>query len=276
MKFYKYESIGNDFVLVENSESAGKSLTEIAIQLCDRRFGIGGDGLLILDPSIDPLPMRMFNPDGTEDFCGNGLRCAALHMALEHNAGKQLTILHGGVTIPVEFTVGGWIDVTLPPPSFEPRSIPLVEGIGEVFDRNLHISGYTETLTSVSTGSTHTVVIKDSPMSEQEFRDVSPALEHHEWFPKRTSVIWAWQTGPKSFQIRIWERGVGETLGCGTGSAALAAYWFRKNPNALALEIRNPGGEVAAAKGAGGSIVISARAKKVFAGNTIERGVTVA
>lgn len=276
MKFFKYESIGNDFVLLERREAGERNLTELAIQICNRKFGVGADGLLIVDPTNDPIPMRMFNPDGTEDFCGNGLRCAALHMALEHNAEKQLTILHGGQTIPVEFTTGRWIDVTLPRPSFDPTVIPLADGISEVFEKNLYISGHRETLTAVSTGSTHAVILKEAPVPEEEFRAVSPALEHHEWFPKRTSVIWAWQTGPKAFQIRIWERGVGETLGCGTGSAALAAYWFRKHPNLLAMEIRNPGGEVAAAKGPNGSIVISARAKRVYHGNTIERTVTVA
>ncbi len=270
MTFFKYESIGNDFVLIEATDAGGSDLSHVAISLCDRKFGIGSDGLLVVDPTTDPITMRMFNPDGTEDFCGNGLRCAALHMKTEHQSKERLQLLHGGMTIPIEFTASDWIDVTLPPPTFEPEGIPLSAGVGEVFERKLLVAGFDETLCSVNTGSTHTVIFRDSDVPEDEFLVVSPALENHEWFPKRTSVIWAWQTGAKSLAIRIWERGVGETHGCGTGSAAVAACWFRKHPNALAVEVKNPGGETAVAKGLHGSIVVSARARRVFKGSTIE------
>lgn len=266
MKFFKYESIGNDFVLLENSDAGSQNLSNLSKTLCNRHFGVGSDGLLVVDSSANPVTMRMFNPDGTEDFCGNGLRCAALHMKLEHKATESLTLLHGGQLIPIQFAVGGWIDVTLPQASFDPAQVPLALGVGEVFDRSLVVDGHPLTLSSLTTGSTHTVIFRESPVTDEEFQSMSPKLENHDWFPNRTSVIWAWQTGSKALSIRIWERGVGETLGCGTGSAAVAACWFRKHSGALAVEIRNPGGETVASKGLKGSIIVSARAKLVYKG----------
>jgi diaminopimelate epimerase len=274
MRFWKYESIGNDFVLLETQDAEDQDLSKLSEALCDRHFGVGSDGLLIVDPSANPVSMRMFNPDGTEDFCGNGLRCAALHIKFEHSAAESLVLLHGGQSIPIQFAAGDWIDVTLPQASFDPVQVPLAPGVGEVFERSLAVDGHSLTLSSLTTGSTHTVIFKDSAVTEEEFQSVSPKLEMHEWFPNRTSVIWAWQTGAKALSIRIWERGVGETLGCGTGSAAVAACWFRKHSGSFAVEIRNPGGETVASKGLKGSIIMSARARLVYKG-VLNKGLTL-
>lgn len=278
LKFHKYESIGNDFVLLEESEVvqwlAGsvpldEAYPKLAVAVCDRKFGIGGDGLLTYASENGAVVMRMFNPDGSEDFCGNGLRCAALHAKRSGGAGEQLTLSHRGETVNATFSLGGWIDVGLPKPSFEPRDVPLADDVGEVVDRDIRVGRRTVRATSVNVGSTHTVLMVDAPPEQAEFEDLGPALERHEWFPQRTSVIWCWQRDRfNAFAIRIWERGVGETLGCGTGSAAAAACIFRDRPLVVA-EIKNPGGDCAVAIGPEGTLVTSAKARHVLSGETL-------
>lgn len=267
--FYKYESLGNDFVLVEETQIGGRDWSALAKDLCSRRWGVGSDGLLVLSTDASPYKVRMFNPDGSEDFCGNGLRCTGLHLWRHGWVDKEALLFHGGEEILVRFDPAGWIDVTLPAPSFEPHRVPLAEGVGEVFERELKIAGHLLRVSALTTGSTHCVISCNVAPDEAVFRSVSKDLETHPWFPKRTSVIWAWDSGPKQISIRIWERGVGETRGCGTGSAAAGACWFRKNPNLLALKVVNPGGEAIVSKGPEGRLIVSAKARFVFSGNTL-------
>jgi diaminopimelate epimerase len=278
LKFHKYVSIGNDFVLLEEGDVlqwAGTmdietAYPKLAIALCDRTFGVGSDGLLTYSEQGDRIVMRMFNPDGTEDFCGNGLRCAALHAKRKGFADKELTLTHRGKDVAATFSLGGWIDVGLPKPSFEPKDVPLAEGIGEVYDRQVRAGTRNVKASSVNVGSTHTILMVEGPPDEQDFRELGPAIENHDWYPERTSVIWCWPREDRfnAFAIRIWERGVGETLGCGTGSAAAAACIFRDRP-LVAAEIKNPGGDCAVALGPEGTLVTSAKATHVFSGETL-------
>lgn len=282
LAFHKYESIGNDFVLLEEDdvrswcgcEPDTALLSKLAIELCDRKFGIGGDGLLTYRWDEGKVHMRMFNPDGTEDFCGNGLRCAALHAKRLGSADKSVDLVHREESVHAAFTMGGWIDVGLPKPDFSPDSVPLADGVGEVYQREMSLASQglnrAVVVTSVNVGSTHTVLEAEGPPSENDFQALGPAIERHKWFPDRTSVIWVWQREGRfnGFEIRIWERGVGETLGCGTGSAAAAAVIFRGRP-LVAAEIKNPGGECAVALGPEGTMTTSAKARHVFSGETL-------
>lgn len=275
LEFHKYVSIGNDFVLLENEEVRklfpDEPYAMLAEKLCNRHFGVGSDGLLTWEMVDDKVHMRMFNPDGTEDFCGNGLRCAALHTnrRLKTENRKPFTMVHGGRELQVNFGIANWIDVQLPVPDYSEQGVPLKQGTGEVFEREVVIANERLNLCSVSVGSTHTIVLRESPPSEELFQKVSSKLEHYEWFPQRTSVIWLWpETKYNEIRIRIWERGVGETLGCGTGSAAAAACWFRIHPLA-AVAVQNPGGECAVSKGPEGTIIASARAKHVYSGTAL-------
>lgn len=267
--FEKYVSIGNDFVLVEGESFEGLELPLLAKALCDRHFGVGSDGLLVVERCEPHIRMRMFNPDGTEDFCGNGLRITGLHAMRRGWFEDTIPISHKGKDVIVKATKAGWLDVQLPRPNFDCSEVPArVEG--EIWERELVIANDRLVVSSVCTGTTHTVIFLDAPVSEHRFRTISPLLEKHEWYPERTSVIWAWKTDEKQVQIRIWERGVGETLGCGTGSAAVAACWFRKHPGFLSLHVKNPGGDAIVAVGPSGSLVVSARASHVFRGTTSE------
>jgi diaminopimelate epimerase len=262
IQFYKYVSIGNDFVLIDQPM---EEYADFARAICARRFGAGSDGLLVLTEQDGEHELRMFNPDGSEDFCGNGIRCAALHL-WRGSAGEIIKIRHGGRSNAAVFSAGGWIDVGLPPARFDAGSVPVVCGLSEMFRQTIQVAGSELLASAVTTGSTHTVIERGGEPDDEEFARVSPILENDARFPMRTSVIWAWPTGEKSVRIRIWERGVGETLGCGTGSAAAAAVWFRNNPKLLAVAVENPGGEAVVSRGENNGLVVSAKAKRVYEG----------
>jgi diaminopimelate epimerase len=262
--FTKYVSIGNDFVLIEGDVHEDHS--EIAKRLCARNFGVGADGLLVVSMQDAGVELRMYNPDGTEDFCGNGLRCAALHARKTGWNGDSVPIHHMGRDVTVTFSMGGWIDVQIPAASFAPSDVPLADGIGEIFEKALDVGSEKVIATAVSTGSTHTILSCEGQPDDSVFQRVSPLLETHPFFPMRTSVIWAWFEKYNRIRIRIWERGVGETLGCGTGSAAVAAWLFRKNPNLVAAQVINPGGDCGVSLGPGGTLIVSAKAQAVYSG----------
>ncbi len=253
LAFWKWEGTGNDFVLIslwdEEQAEWRNELPALAQRLCARPRGIGADGLLVVSRGEHaPVRMRMFNPDGTEDFCGNGLRCCA-RFAYEQGyvATPQFEIeTLGGRCVPVQLHLQAGkverVSVILPPPRFHPRDIPaLVEG--EVIDDYpLTIGGQTLRINSVNTGTTHTVIFTDRLPDDALFLQISPRLETHPLFPERTSVLWAVVESPERLRVRIWERGVGETLGCGSGACAVAVLAQRAGWVGRRVEIHSKGG----------------------------------
>lgn len=231
MRFTKMQGVGNDFVVVDAALSPDANWPHISLQLCERRISIGADGLLVVSRDDDSaaFAMRMFNPDGTEDMCGNGLRCVGLW-----------AYRAGWIDGATEFTVGakegsrrcrlafvspdgqsGSVSAGMGLPRLAPPEIPFcAPGRERVVDFPLRVEDRTFLVTSVNTGSTHTVIFGDAP-EEETFQRYSPLIENHPLFPERTSVLWATPTGPNCFAVRIWERGAGETLGCGTGACAV-------------------------------------------------------
>lgn len=271
--FWKLQSIGNDFPLIHISDverflaqseaeraqvepradsecfvepDAGATdvdgmLMRLAIAMADRRFGIGGDGLLAAKPlSHNRVLLRMFNPDGTEDFCGNGLRCAAVHAHAHGWVGESFTIDHLGREVPV--TLGNAeVRTVLGGATYEPAQVPLRPGSGECFRCPLPGGRFGSVL---STGTTHTIVWVDELPNDEAFFAESPKLEIDPLFPERTSVMWTRVVAPDHLQMRIWERGVGETQGCGTGSTAAAVDYLRGENRASRVRVDNPGGTV--------------------------------
>lgn len=242
IQFAKVESIGNDFVLIQANPLL--DYPAIAQRLCPRRYGVGSDGLLVVQKRENGLDMRMFNPDGTEDFCGNGLRCAARYAFDKALVGSSIDIVHGGKIIPVEIK-GDSIETTLGPASFKPADVPVVTSQQEVLHSTFSLVKWGDyDMTSLTTGSTHTILsVKELP-ADEEFEAVSRALEHYPMFPERTSIIWMRVDSETDISIRIWERGANETLGCGTGSSAAAVLRMRDLGHGGAIGVHNPGGTV--------------------------------
>lgn len=245
LPFTKMQAVGNDFVVIEEAVwGAETDWTQEAIRLCDRHKGIGGDGLLVICPSeIADVRMRMFNPDGTEDMCGNGLRCVVrwavergYFSASEEDASARVGVVNtlvGNRGVSLEESSGeGDIWTEMGTPLFRPDELPaLLPEQRDMLNYPLEVDGYgVVTVSTVNTGSTHTVIWVDELPDDELFLTVSPKIEHHAVYPERTSVLWAKPMidQPKSFQVRIWERGVGETLGCGTGACAIAVLAARQ------------------------------------------------
>ena len=252
------QGVGNDFVVIDAAVvAADVSWSDLARTLCDRKFGIGADGLLVVSKDFDApeaCRMQMFNPDGTEDMCGNGLRCISLWA---HRAGWLDTQTHFTVAAldgprAVEMlsvsddgrTAAFRVDMGTP--LFDPTHLPIsdVEAHPDSVIRcPLMAGGDVYEITTVNTGSTHTVIFGPQP-TETVFQTVSPLIENDPLFPERTSVLWATLRSPETIDIRIWERGAGETLGCGTGACAVgvAAVVNHLSPPNIPLDIVSKGG----------------------------------
>jgi diaminopimelate epimerase len=242
--FTKVESIGNDFVLIERGIVRSEDLPAFTQQVCRRHFSIGSDGLLEIGREDSHLVLRMLNPDGTEDFCGNGLRCAAMYAYKLSWTGREAVIHHLQKVVHTRIQEDGSVRSEFEPADFTPSVVPVLAE-GEVFQLPLEVLGQQLLVNSLSTGSTHTIIFGDIP-GEEDFVKLSEALENHPMFPERTSVIWTRVDAERDLTIRIWERGAGETRGCGTGSSAAAAAYFRVSGLHGHVNVHNPGGTVRA------------------------------
>lgn len=269
MRFAKVESIGNDFVLVTSADAGGLDYPKVATTLCTRHFGVGSDGLLVISRLSNHVDLRMFNPDGSEDFCGNGLRCAAVYAAEKGWVGDRFLIFHGGKEVDTRIH-GGSVITSLGAASFAPQDIPLVEGIGELYRAAVDVGEESIVLSALTTGSTHTIIEVDELPDHGRFARISQGLEHHHAFPQRTSIIWMRADDDANLSIRIWERGVGETLGCGTGSSAAAVVHARNLGRTGVINVHNPGGtvQVSLPHGWNGPISVAGTARIVFEGDT--------
>lgn len=299
LPFVKTQSIGNDFVLVREDDLArylggsARSLDEVVRVVCSRRFGVGSDGLLAYRAAGDVVHQRMFNPDGTEDFCGNGLRCTAAHAYREREVPREFTFHHLGLTIPCVVTRNGYVRTTLEPVRWRAEDVPIrapsgpfpndlaemvasLDSVGETPMATLTIRVSTRggesdvTVIALNTGSTHAVSFVDALPTDPWFEEASAQIETHPAFPERTSVIWTRIERPNFLRLRIWERGVGETLGCGTGSAAAAVAYLRREGRwgHGHVRVHNPGGSLTydLREGWSGPVTAVGRAETLFEG----------
>jgi len=281
MKFTKLQGSGNDFVLLE----AGQSLcdwSQLAIAMCDRHFGIGADGLLLVLPSKKAdFKMRMIDPDGSEaEACGNGLRCLVKY-ALEKGLIKKTTR-----KVTVE-TIAGIreaepegkerrevnIKVSMGEPRFAAGDISLViEPGGELVDIKkmlgypLTIANTNLLLNLVSMGNPHAVYFWQHPVSEFPLSRLGPKVENLPIFPNRVNFEVARVISRREIEARVWERGVGETLACGSGACAIAVaahlYGYIDNK----VDIKLPGGVLGVDWNGAGEVFLSGPAEIVFNG----------
>jgi diaminopimelate epimerase len=183
LPFHKMEGVGNDFVLIEAEAAQGLDYSDLARRLCHRPFGIGADGLLVIERGVRaPVRMRMFNPDGTEDFCGNGLRCAARYAFEQGFVDTPAFAIEtlGERLVPVQIHLHEGsveaISTQLPPPRFHPREIPALADGAFIEDYPLTVAGRTVRIACVNTGTTHTVIFGATLPDDALFREVSPRI----------------------------------------------------------------------------------------------------
>jgi diaminopimelate epimerase len=250
-------------------------LAQLAIHACNPHFGIGGDGLLVAGMEDGDLRLRMFNPDGTEDFCGNGMRCAAVHAFNQGWVGGRFVIRHLDRRVEVDILGSGAVRMVIGVADYAPQHVP-VRTDDELFDAEVwqgNVDGQAKSYrgSSLTTGSTHTVIWGADP-DEAEFNLASPQIEVDPKFPHRTSILWAKELAHDHLEVRIWERGVGETAGCGTGSSATVVDYLRRQGRGGKVSVENPGGTVLVSlERWDGPITIEGVAEEVYRGEFLFR-----
>lgn len=225
--FWKMHGLGNDYIVVDNRDETieGKMLGNLAKRLCNRRFSVGADGLLaVTESSAADAKMRIFNADGSEaEMCGNGIRCFAKYcyengittkkeMKVETLAGVK------GLRLDVENGEVKAVQVNMGRPAFERDQIPML-GEGKFIDEDLKVDEQTFKATCLSVGNPHCVVFIDG-VEGFPLETFGPKIENHRLFPKRVNVEFVQVLNKHELKVRVWERGVGETLACGTGACA--------------------------------------------------------
>lgn len=269
LAFYKYEGLGNDFLIVEREALGGTQLsTEQAIALCDRHRGVGADGVLILD--VEAPRMDVVNSDGSvPEMCGNGIRCAALHLARragESSLEVSINTLAGPHACVVVNRVGAEsVAVQMAPPSLMPRDLPLSADKPWV-DHPLEVGGRTVHLSGVSMGNPHAVTFDE--VGDTRF-DLGPAIQSDPHFPEGVNVGFVSELDGSSMRLDVFERGAGWTQACGTGAcaAAVAAVETGRAQREAPLSIRLPGGTLMITVCAPGeTVLMQGPARFVFRG----------
>ena len=227
LKFWKMHGLGNDYVLVDNRDQKIRegNLGQLAKRLCTRRFSVGADGLLLVyNSSVADVKMRIFNADGSEaEMCGNGIRCFAKY-CYENGVvdGTKLTVetVGGTKNIWLELEDGevSAAKVDMGKPVLERRLIPVL-GEGRCISEELEVEGVTFRITCLSVGNPHCVIFVDN-VDNFPVEKYGSEIENHSLFPNRVNVEFAEAHGRSELKVRVWERGVGETLACGTGACA--------------------------------------------------------
>ncbi|SNV74001.1 diaminopimelate epimerase [Veillonella rodentium] len=270
MRLTKMHGLGNDFILFADSKGASKDYTDLAIRLCDRRTGIGADGLTILVPSDTcDIRMRIINSDGSEaEMCGNAIRCFAKY-AYEHGEITKDTFTIetlAGVMKPsltIENSVVTQVTVDMGKPFFKAREIPMNVDMDKVIDVDLDVNGEAVTVSSVLLGVPHTEVFIDD-ITKAPVKTQGPILEKHDAFPANTNVNYVEVVNDHHIKVRTWERGAGATLACGTGSCASAVMACEKGLTGREVDVELYLGILHISYLEDGTVLMTGPAEEVF------------
>lgn len=269
--FSKYHGAGNDFVLIEDMMGSVELSADQVSHLCDRHVGVGSDGLIVVRPSeTADFQMVFYNPDGSRaQMCGNGIRCLAKFVhdrAISGESEIAVETLAGTKTVSVQIEEGRVVGacVNMGRADFRSAEIPVDLNLEEVVDYSLPIrEGFK--VTAVSMGNPHcvsfTTDVQRAPVAE-----LGPIIERLAIFPERVNVEFAQVVSPSELTVRVWERGAGETLACGTGACAVAAAAWRLGLAAPKVVVGLPGGTLTIEDTPKG-IMLSGPAEFVFEGH---------
>ena len=250
MEFTKMQGLGNDYVYVNCFKEKVENPSEMAVKVSDRHFGIGSDGLILIKPSeVADFEMEMYNADGSRgEMCGNGIRCVAKYVydygltdktsiSVETLGGIKyldLTVEHGKVTL---------VKVDMGTPILKPELIPIVAKGETVIDEPIMVGGKEYHMTGVSMGNPHDVVFMDD-IKNLEIEKIGPLFENHERFPNRINTEFVNVIDRHTAQMRVWERGSGETLACGTGACAVAVACILNGLTENTVTVKLLGGDL--------------------------------
>ncbi len=281
MRFTKMQGAGNDYIFVD-ARAMEADWPALARDMSDRHFGAGGDGIILVLPSrVAHLRMRMFNADGSEgEMCGNGIRCFAKYaierdIARPDGSGLRVETLAGIRTVvPVvdnARVVGA--RVAMGSPVLDPAEVPVVLGdmpadkVGQpVLDYPVQIGNTRLRMSFVSMGNPHAVAFVDGPVGEFPLHLVGPEVEQHPMFPRRVNFEIVNLAGDGRLVARVWERGSGETMACGTGACAIGVAARLLGLATDSVDITLPGGTLGVSWDGEGEVYLEGDAVEVFEG----------
>jgi len=220
LEFTKMHGAGNDFIVVDDRRGLIEHPDEVAKELCQRNFSVGADGLILVRTSEKAdFQMRIFNPDGSEpEMCGNGIRCFAKFLLEKGITDKKSFDVNTNAGIIKPEVIEGGIRVDMGEPILSPREIPVISEKETVINEELEVADTTVYVTAVSMGNPHAVIFTE--VETYPFEKVGEKLETNPQFPNRTNVEFVDVVSRDEINVKVWERGVGPTLACGTGACA--------------------------------------------------------
>ncbi len=247
MKFTKMQGCGNDYVYVDCTREALPNPEQASIFVSDRHFGIGSDGLILINPSkVADFEMAMYNADGSRsEMCGNGIRCVGKYV-YDHGLTDKTTVtietLAGIKTLELHVENGkvASVRVNMGRPELHAAKVPVTFPEESMIDEPMEIDGTIYQVTCVSMGNPHCVIFMDEDVRQLDLEELGPKFENHVIFPKRTNTEFCNLIDKQHIRMRVWERGSGETLACGTGACAtaVAAVLNGYTDNKVELQLR--------------------------------------
>jgi len=275
VKFVKMHGAGNDFIVIDGEKDSinEEKLPAIARGACDRHFGIGSDGIILVLPSrVANFRMRMLNPDGSEaEMCGNGIRCFAKYLfdrKLHQDVIMTVETLGGIKTLKLN-TVGGKVQtvrVDMGEPKLSRSEIPMKGAeSAKVVAESIKVGGKKIEITCVSMGNPHCITFVDN-VDQFPVDKVGPEIETHPNFPKRTNVEFVEVISPQEIKMRVWERGASETLACGTGACASAVATALNEKASRKVNVHLRGGDLFIEWLGDNKVFMTGPAEEVFEG----------
>jgi len=269
MKFWKMHGLGNDYIVIDNRDHKIINATKLAKKICERRFSIGADGLLLVSSSrVAAVKMRILNADGSEaEMCGNGIRCFAKYCYENDIAQKtDFTVETLSGIKHVWLTLKGnevtTVKVDMEEPNWQRASLPML-GEDTCINCNLEIDGELYKITCLSMGNPHCIIFVEN-VDEFPIDYVGPIVENDKTFPKRTNVGFVQVLNKNELKVRVWERGCGETLACGTGTCAAVAAANKLGKVGNKVTVHVLGGDLQV--DVGKTLFLSGAAEKVYKG----------
>lgn len=258
--FTKMQALGNDFVVVDSRDlkmsaldQSDAGLSELARKVCNRNFGIGADGMIVVVPADQNSPdisWKYLNSDGsTSLMCGNGLRCVALYcvqnklVRKEENASARFNVITGIGPVAVEFVDCDQITTDLGKPFLDAGAIPVNHGSQPVVKHVLDVEGQKVSCTCVGMGNPHCVIF-ESPVPRQNYEQLAVKLQSHSFFPQSANIEFVDCTAADAASILVWERGCGATLACASGAAAVLVAGVLEKRLSRSSRLSLPGGDL--------------------------------
>jgi diaminopimelate epimerase len=273
IEFHKMHGLGNDFIFMHTIDPNIYDLNKLAIKLCDRRLGIGADGIVLVLPSnIADIRMRIFNSDGSEpNMCGNAIRCFAKYVYENKVITKEkFTIETFACTIVPELDVINGkvktVKVDMGEPLLESAAIPMLGSNPKVIDEQIKVNGLHFSITSMLMAVPHTMIFVEN-VGMVDVAGIGPQIEKYNAFPSGTNVNFVEVVNPNEIKVRTWERGAGATLACGTGCCASVVASILNNKTNREVIVHLPAGDLLIQWAENNHVYMTGPAETVFVGN---------